>query len=394
MSRIYLDHNATSPMPGAVRRAVAEAVHRLEGNPSSPHAEGRSARRLLEEARERVARILGHLPEDVIFTSGGTEANNLALHGLVAAVGGARGGARIVTSKVEHPSILEPCRILERSGVAVTRLEVSRDGVVDPEDLDGALRGRGAPIVSIMHANNETGVIQPLEELARIARRHGAIFHSDMVQSLGRLPVDLPEIDACTVTSHKIGGPAGIGVLALREASRLRPLVTGGPQEGRKRAGTEPVLPAAGLESALRLLEESPPADPAPLRDRLEEEILRLVPRARIHGRGASRLANTCSFFLPNAPGRYLVMQLDLMGIAVSTGSACSTGSGRPSHVLEAMGCTGEEARDSVRVSLGRGNTGEEIERLIGSLGEAITMAGPPGLGARRRAVPETTRTS
>jgi cysteine desulfurase len=414
MSRVYLDHNATSPMAPAVRRALSEAMERIGGNPSSPHAEGRAARRELEEARELLAGLLGFNPSEVVFTSGGTEANNLALRGMRA--GGASGAPeRIIASKVEHPSVLESCRSMAASGASVTLLDVDREGRVDPDSLRAALAGGERALVSIMHANNETGVIQPVADLAAIAAAHGALFHTDIVQSLGKLPAGVlsrvltSDVAACSVAAHKIGGPAGIGALAVRAPASLAAQITGGPQERRARAGTEPALLSAGFAAALGLAgagrdgrpqgagagrpgaESAGPAT-GELRDRIEAAIREIDPVARVHGAGAERLDNTSSFYLPGAAGRYLVLQLDLAGFAVSTGSACSTGAARPSHVLGAMGCGAEEARDSVRVSLGRGSTSEEIELFIEALREAVARARGSGGSDRRDAAPVTTR--
>ncbi len=372
MPRTYMDHNATTPMPEPVRRAVADGAALLRGNPSSPHSEGRAARAIVDEAREEVARLAGMEVAEIIFTSGGTESNNLALRGLAAEAQARRRPIRMVTSAVEHPSVLETCRALQAGGAQVELLRVDQDGLVDPEDLESSLRRQGADVVSIMHANNETGVIQPLEELAAVADRHGAAFHSDMAQSAGKIPVAgaAPGASAVTLASHKIGGPPGIGALVLGRGAKIVAQISGGGQEEGRRAGTESAFLAAGFGAAIRLLDLERSLALARMRDRIESELPLLSPGARVHGGGAPRVPNTTSFFLPDLPGRHLVVQLDLLGFAVSTGSACSTGSARPSHVLEAMGCSREEAGDSVRISLGPSSREEEVDALLGALRE------------------------
>ncbi len=385
MPRIYLDHNAMSPMPAEVVRALADAAARLRGNASSPHAEGQGARALLDEAREEVARLVG--AGEVVFTSGGTESNNLALRGLASAARRRRGEVRIVTSAVEHPSVLEACLALERDGAEVERLPVDACGLVDPSELEASLRRRRADVVSVMHANNETGVIQPVEDLAAVARGHGAIFHTDMAQSAGKVPISraASAVSALTLAPHKLGGPPGIGVLMVEKGTEIESQIAGGNQEEGRRAGTEPVFLAAGLAAALRLVDLERAEGLAVLRDRIEAALPSLPGGARIHGAGAPRVPNTTSFFLPGLPGRHLVVQLDLMGIAISTGSACSTGTARPSHVLLAMGCTKEESSESVRVSLGPSTSEEEVEALLGALEDLVSRSASRGAGSAAR---------
>jgi len=389
-----MDHNATTPMPEAVRRAVADGAALLRGNPSSPHAEGRAARAILDEAREEIARLAGVEAAEVIFTSGGTESNNLALRGMTAQAQARGRRVRIVTSAVEHPSVLETCRALEAGGAQVELLRVDQDGLVDPEDLESSLRREGADIVSIMHANNETGVIQPLEELAAVAARHGAAFHSDMAQSAGKISVTgaAPGASAVTLASHKIGGPPGIGALVLGRGTKLVSQLSGGGQEEGRRAGTESAFLAAGFSAALRLLDLERSRALARLRDRIESELPLLSEGARVHGGSAPRVPNTTSFFLPDLPGRHLVVQLDLLGFAISTGSACSTGSARPSHVLEAMGCPPAEAVDSVRISLAPSTREEEVDALLEALREVAARgrAARAGSDARHSAPART----
>ncbi len=379
LRRVYLDHNASSPMSARVRECLAAALQRYPGNASSPHAEGQSARHALEEAREAVAEFAGVRASEVVFTSGGSESNNTALRGVV---GAARGGAaaRIVTSSVEHPSVLETCRALEREGVEVTCLRADARGMVDPAESEEILSRQEATLVSVMHANNETGVIQPVEELARLAREAGVPFHTDMAQSAGRIPIraSVSASSLVTLASHKVGGPPGIGALIVKEGTPFAPLIAGGAQEGRRRAGTEPVALAVAFAEALRTVAEEAESEAkrlGALRDFVEEALSAIDPRCRIHGRGAPRLPNTTNVFFPGAPGRTLVVQLDLLGCAVSTGSACSTGSARASHVLAAMGCSEPETLDSLRISLGDGTTREEVAFFLGALSEAVARA-------------------
>jgi cysteine desulfurase len=387
MRRVYLDYNASAPMPEPVHQALGSALARLGGNPSSAHAEGQAARLALDEAREEVARFTAARPSEVVFTSGGSESNNLAIRGIAAAAAARHGGPpRIITSAVEHPSVLETCRQMARGGAVVEVLPVDGEGLVDPGDLEARLRLGRVDLISLMHANNETGVIQPVEEFTALAERDGVPFHTDMAQSAGKISLEnvADEVSAVTLASHKLGGPMGIGALVVREGVALTSLITGGAQEGRKRAGTEPAALAEGFAAALRLAAESEEAG-ARLRslcERVEEALPAMDPGSRVHGAGARRIPNTICFHLPAAPGRYLVMQLDLMGFAVSTGSACSTGSARPSHVLEAMGRPADETGDSLRVSLGPGTTSDEIDEFIEALGRAVHRARSTGAPA------------
>jgi cysteine desulfurase len=377
VKRTYLDHNATSPMSVRVLDILWTSLDRLRGNASSPHAEGQEARLALERAREKLAALIGISPREVIFTSGGSEANNAALRGAAAAL--IREGAprHIVTSSVEHPSILETARSLQYEGMNRSHLPVDDLGQIDPESLRRLLEREPACLVSVMHANNETGVIHPVAELARVAHEAGALFHCDFVQSAGRIPLEeaIAEVDLGVLTSHKVGGPVGVGALLLKERVKFVPEVTGGAQEARKRAGTEPVALAVAFVEALDLATSERSESAArleSLRDFIEEAVGAIAPEAVFHGRGASRLPNTTNVFFPGAAGRNLVMQLDLMGYAVSTGSACSTGSSRPSHVLEAMGCSPLEALESLRISLGPETRRDDITGFLSALSHTL----------------------
>lgn len=397
MKRVYLDHNAGSPLRREALAALQSAHGRLAGNPSSPHAEGQAARHALEDARETVARAAGARPEEIVFTSGGTEADNAALRGVVRAARAA--GARtvhVVTSAVEHPAVLETARSLRSEGADLTVLPVDGRGVVDPDAVARVLDARGATLVSVMHANNETGVVQPVGEIAEVCRSRGVTFHTDAVQSAGKLRLD-PALGADLVSlgSHKVGGPAGVGALVVRGGTPFAALLEGGAQEGRRRAGTEPVALAAAFAAAIRAaVEELPIAAPRleALRATIEDGLAGIDAGRVLHGAGAPRLPNTTHAFLRRAPGRILVLQLDRLGFAVSTGSACSTGSSRPSHVIAAMGRPGPEAADSLRVSTGPETTAGDVEAFLLALAEAVARLEPAGAargaGTRPAAVP------
>ena len=342
MSRIvYLDYNATAPVRPEAASAVAAALAVI-GNPSSVHAPGRAARRLLEEAREAVAALVSGRPQEVVFTSGGTEANNLALAG---------GGQPLLVSAGEHDSVL-------RAAPRAARVPLRPDGVVDLAALRDMLAAEGAPaLVSVMHANNETGVIQPLAEIVSLARAAGALVHCDAVQSAGKIPLDMAalDLDLVSLSAHKLGGPPGVGALVLGPGRTVEPGLRGGGQERGRRAGTENLPGAAGFGAAAAAALAALPSVTAlaSLRDRLESEVMGLSPGSRIFGREARRLPNTSCFSTPGLSAETQVMALDLAGVAVSAGSACSSGKVQPSHVLRAMGASPEEAGSAIRVSLG-----------------------------------------
>ena len=350
---VYLDHNATAPVRPEAVEAVARALS-VVGNPSSVHGFGRAARRLVEEARERVAALAGAGPEDVVFTGGGSEANNLALGGC--------GRGRILASAVEHDSVLD-------ADAAVETVPVDADGVIDLDVLDTRLALEDAPaLVSVMLANNETGTIQPLAGVVKVARRHNALVHCDAVQAAGRMALSFSGlgVDMLTLSAHKMGGPQGMGALVVGPGVTLKALVRGGGQERGRRAGTESVPLIAGFGAAALAVggpEEGPRL--ARLRDGLEERLARLTPTSRLLGRGAPRLPNTSCIAMPGVASETLVMALDLAGIAVSAGSACSSGKVRPSHVLRAMGLGEAEAGSAIRVSLGWTTTDADVERFV-----------------------------
>ncbi|HEV7923202.1 MAG TPA: cysteine desulfurase family protein [Thermoanaerobaculia bacterium] len=356
MQRIYVDNNATTPVHPDVLRVVSESLATVFGNASSIHKEGQTARRAIEEARESVARLLGAAGRDVVFTSGGTESNNAAIFGAMA---GAH-GQHVVTTAIEHPSVLEAVSRFDATYVAP-----SRDGLIDVSAMIGALRD-DTRLVAMMLANNETGVIQPVAEVARVCRARGIHVHCDAVQAAGKIDVDVEQlgVDTLAVSAHKLNAPKGIGALWVRRGLALAPHVVGGAQERRRRAGTENVPLAAAFGAAAAL----PRADVAPLRDRLEAGLEAVI----INGAGVARLPNTSSVTFPDADAEGIVIGLDLNGIAASTGSACSSGRVEPSRVLLAMGLTPDEAKSTVRFSFGRFNTVDEVEHLLDVLGEVV----------------------
>lgn len=363
---IYLDHNATAPIHPEVVKVVVHHMEHVIGNASSIHRPGNEARTAVESARRKVARLLNCTARRVIFTSGGSEADNQAIKGVAFAY--ADRGNHIITSSIEHPAVLSACRWLEDRGFTVTYLKVDRQGRVDPDDLRAAITN-DTLLVSIMMANNETGALQPIEELAEIARSRGVIFHTDAVQAVGKIPVDVAAlgVDLLTLSGHKLHGPRGVGALYLRRGIRLAPLVHGGKQENGFRAGTENVPSIAGLGKAAELAVMRLPemARVRELRDRLERGIRQIVPGARLNGPEHERLPNTLNITVPGMRGESVVLTLDQKGVALSSGSACRAGSPDPSHALLAMGLSEEEAHCALRFSLGPDNTAEEIDRTL-----------------------------
>ncbi|MGF1611710.1 MAG: cysteine desulfurase family protein [Kiloniellales bacterium] len=356
---IYMDCNATVPVRPEAAAAVAEALA-VTGNASSVHGFGRAARRLIEEAREAVAALVGAVPEEVIFTSSGSEANNLALGGC--------GRARLLVSAGEHDSVL-------RAVPEAKRIPLRHDGRVDLDALATLLAESDEPaLVSVMLANNETGVIQPLAEVAELARRHGALLHCDAVQAAGKLPLGMTAlgIDLMSLSAHKLGGPQGIGALVVAERVALAPLIRGGGQERRRRAGTENLPGIAGFGAAARVAAGNLTvfAGLAVLRDDLETRLGRIAPDMTVFGTAAPRLANTSCFTMPGTPAETQVMALDLAGIAVSAGAACSSGKLEPSQVLRAMGASESEAGQAIRVSLGWRSEATDIEAFVAAWGQ------------------------
>lgn len=370
---VYLDHAATTRVRPEVRRAMAAAEERGFGNPSSAHAAGRAARACLDAARDRLAAVLGADPSGIVFTAGGSEADNLALRGVAAATG----PGHLVISGVEHEAVLRTASALERSGWEVTRVAVDRAARVDPERLRSALRPE-TRLVSIMAANNEVGTVQPLAELVAVVRRHSsALFHTDAVQALGRLPLDARSlgVDLLAVSAHKCGGPKGVGALWARPGTRLVPQLTGGLQERGQRAGTENVPGIVGFGLAAALAEEERPLQAVRQRrlaDRLRREVLAGGTGAVATGaEGEERLPGFATFAFPEVAGDLLLLRLDRAGIQVSAGSACTSGAVHPSHVLAAMGLPPELAAGGLRCTTGRATTEAEVDRA----GAAIVAA-------------------
>ena len=367
--RIYLDNNATTPIHPDVLRVLEESLQSVFGNASSIHKEGQTARRVIEEARESAGRLIGAPARDLVFTSGGTESNNAAIFG----ASGSSGRHHIVTTAIEHPSVLEAVAELERRGHRVTRVAPSRSGVVDAEAVIDAVES-DTRLVAMMLANNETGVVQPVEAVAAFCRERVIHLHCDAVQAAGKIDVDVEAIgcDTLALGGHKMHAPKGIGVLYVRRGTKLAAHLVGGAQERRRRAGTENVPLAAAFGAAAAIARE--PAwrsGTAALRDRLEKEIAASFP-ITVNGAGATRLPNTANVTFHGVDGEGLVIALDLNGVAVSTGSACSSGRVEPSGVLLAMGLTPEDAKSTVRFSLSRFTTAEEIERTLAALRAAV----------------------
>ena len=380
MTRIYLDHNATTPVAPPVADAMSRALRDVFGNPSSVHAYGQEAKTALDEARSAVARLIGAEPTEIVFTSGGSESNNLALRGVAEAAAGGR--RRFVAGAIEHEAVLRTLKAIDGNGRSVALVGVDERGVVTPDRLAETLTDDTA-IVSVMHANNEIGTIQPVAELAALARGRGAVVHTDAVQSVGKVPVDVRGlgVDLLSLSAHKFNGPKGAGALWIRRGTRLHAQLTGGRQERNRRAGTENLPAIVGLGAAARRLLEARGRgadDVTGLRDRLEAGVLAAVPGAAVNGGGSPRVGNTSNISFHGVEAESLLIALDLEGIAVSTGSACSSGTLEPSHVLRAMGLSPHRAQNSIRFSLGLGNTAAEVDRVVEVL---------PGIVDRLRAL-------
>ncbi len=366
--RVYLDHNATTPLHPEVLAAMTPFLTERFGNPSSLHAWGQEARQALEQARTTVARALGSGDKDsVVFTAGGTEADNLALLGAAAAQ--ETRGRHVIVSAVEHHAVLHAAAHLQRHGFAVTRLRVDAQGLLDPEEVRRAIRP-DTILVSLLHGNNETGVLFPIDRVGRICRERGVTFHTDAVQSFGKLPLDVGalQVDLLSLSGHKIHGPKGVGALFIRRGTQMQALIHGGTQERSRRAGTENVAAAVGLARAteLALLDQEAAAKRlADLRDRLEHGLMSALRGVLRNGHAIERLPHTTNLAFAGAEAESLILALDLSGVGVSSGAACSSGSLEPSHVLAAMGLPRERAESSVRFSLGRGTTPEEIARVL-----------------------------
>jgi len=359
--RVYLDNNATTPVLPEVMEAMRPYFTERFGNASSIHHYGQDTRSAVERARESVAALLACRASDIVFTSGGTEADNLAVAGLV------KPGDHVITSSVEHHAVLFACKHWQESGNNVTYLPVDGRGLVDPNDVRRALRPK-TKLISVMMANNETGVIQPVEEIGKIAAEAGVMFHTDAVQAMGKIPVDVKRIGchALSLSGHKLHAPQGVGALYVRKGTRLQPLFYGGRHERSRRAGTENVPGIVGLgkaaELAMQGFAQGADDNMAAFRDRLQESVLNQVEEATINGDGAPRVPNTANISFHHIEGEAMVIALDLKGLAVSTGAACASGAIEPSHVLTAMGLRGDRARGSIRFSLGKQNSAEDVD--------------------------------
>jgi len=372
--QVYLDHAATTPVHPDVLQEMHKVLEKHFGNPSSLHFYGRAAKQHLEVARERVARLLGAGQQEVVFTSGGTEADNLAVMGT--ALSYKERGRHIITSAIEHHAVLDPCQKLARNGFEVTFLPVNRDGVVDPDDVKKAIR-RDTILITIMHANNEIGTIEPVPEIGKIAREHDIIFHTDAVQTAGYLPLNVEDlqVDLLSISAHKIYGPKGAGALYIREGVQLEPLIYGGGQERVCRPGTENLPGIVGLGKAAEIAAKEHLSESMKykmLSDRLIEGIKAQIPDAKLNGHAKKRLPHNINVSFRGTKGDCLLVGLDQEGIAVSTGSACSSGSSQLSHVLEAIGLSEEEGAGTIRITVGRSTTIDDIDYILDVLAGVV----------------------
>lgn len=389
--RVYLDHNATTPVAPEVADRMDRAVRDLWGNASSVHHFGQQAKAGLDEARSQVSALVNGETSEIVFTGGGTEGDNFAIRG-AAEVLEATGRKHLIATAIEHEAVLNTLKALARRGFRVTLLPVDATGMVTPEALRAAITDDTA-IVSIMHANNEIGTIQPVAELAAIAKAHGALVHTDAVQTAGKIPIDVKAlgVDMLSISAHKFYGPKGVGAMWLRKGVRMLPFMTGGRQERNRRAGTENVPGIVGLGTAATLALSKMTTEAArlgDLRDRLEQGLLRAVPGAERNGTAEPRVPNTTNISFDRIESESLLIGLDLDGIAVSSGSACSSGTLEPSHVLKAMGLPHLRTLSSIRFSLGAANTNADIERVIQALPplvEKLRSLTTVGSGDRRR---------
>ena len=371
MQRVYLDNNATTPVLPEVFEAMRPFFGERFGNASSIHHHGQEARAAVEDARESVADLLGCSAAEIVFTSGGTESDNLAIAGWVAA------GDHVITSSIEHHAVLHACKHLEKIGCDVTILPVDGRGLIDPSDVRRALRPN-TKLISVMMANNETGVLQPVEEIGKIASEAKVLFHTDAVQAAAKVPIRVRQIgcDALSISGHKIHAPQGVGALYVKKGTRIQPLFHGGRHERSRRAGTENVPGIVALGKAAQLAKEGldrrEDEKTAAMRDRLEQGILTQVDEAGVNGEGATRIPNTTNLHFDHIAGEAMVIALDLKGLAVSTGAACSSGAIEPSHVLIAMGLRPNQARASIRFSLGKQTTEADIDFALALVPETV----------------------
>jgi cysteine desulfurase len=386
MPRIYLDNNATTPVLPEVFEAMRPYFDERFGNASSIHHQGQETRAAVEQSRDSVAALLGCRASEVVFVSGGTEGDNLAIAGLTGP------GDHIVASSIEHHAVLHACKHLEETGCEVTYVPVDGRGLVDPDDVRYALRPN-TRLISIMMANNETGVLQPVDEIGKIAAEADVCFHTDAVQAAGKVPIDVKRIgcDVLSISGHKMHAPQGVGALYVRNGTRLQPLFYGGRHERSRRAGTEnvPGIVALGKAAELAMLgfERGHDKKMLALRDRLQQGILAQMEEAGVNGDGAARVPNTTNIYFDYIEGESMVISLDLKGLAVSTGAACSSGAIEPSHVLMAMGLRADQARASIRFSLGKQNTEDDIDIALALVSETVARLRELSPSYRKQAV-------
>ncbi len=375
MKRIYLDHAATTPTHPEVVEAMLPYFTDAFGNPSNPYSLGQEAKAAVEEARDKMAHLIGAQSEEIIFTSGGTEADNFAIKGV--AYARQHKGNHIITTSIEHHAVLEPCKFLERQGFKVTYLPVDKSGLVDPEEIKKAITNKTI-LISVMHANNEVGTIAPIVEIGKIAKEKEIYFHTDAVQTVGHIPmnVDEFEVDLLAMSAHKLYGPKGIGALYVRQGTRITPFMHGGGQERGHRASTENVPAIVGFGTAAEIAQREIDKEVEsliPLRDKFIQGLFEQIAQIHLNGHPWQRLPNNVNVSIEFVEGESLLISLDLEGIVASSGSACSSDALEPSHVLLALGLPGELARGSLRFSLGRGTTEEEVGRVLEVLPRIVT---------------------
>jgi cysteine desulfurase len=374
MKRIYFDHNATTPITPEVLAVMLPYLTEEYGNASSIHAYGQNAREAVEQARSSVATLVGARAADIMFTSGGTESNNHAILGAVAAAPGK--AKHVITSAIEHVAVFDSCKALAKDGIDLTVLPVDRDGLANPENVRSAIRPETV-LITLMLANNEIGTIEPIENIGKIAAEKGIVFHTDAVQAAGKIPIDVEKlgVDLLSISAHKFCGPKGVGALYIRKGTQLAPLMYGGHSERDRRPGTEDVAAIAGMGKAAELARlgmREQNERVRGLRDRLERGLLNRVPQSWANGARAPRVPNTSNLTFPFIEGEAIVIALDLKGIACSTGAACSSGAVEPSHVLMALGLAPEDARATLRLSLGHQTTEEEIDFALETIPQVI----------------------
>jgi cysteine desulfurase len=374
LERIYLDHSATTPMDKEVLAEMLPYFTEKFGNPSSIHAYGREVKKAVEEAREKVAKAIGAQTQEIIFTSGGTEADNMAIKGV--ALANTKKGKHIITSAVEHHAILDTCKFMKQNGYEITYVPVDKDGLIKVEDIEAAIK-EDTILISIMHANNEIGTIQPIAEIGKLAKSKGIIFHTDAVQTIGKVPVNVEElnVDLLSISAHKFYGPKGVGALYIRKGTKLLPISQGGAQERKRRPGTENTPGIIGLGKAIELAIGNlnyEMKNITKLRNKLINGVLNTIPNVQLNGHAENRLPGNANFSFNFIEGESLLLSLDMKGIAGSSGSACTSGSLDPSHVLLAIGLSHEIAHGSLRLTLGKDNTEEHVDYVLQVLPEIV----------------------